>query len=97
MIEMGSHINVVERLHLMSNYFKTNVTKNYVFRKQQLTQLKNSILKYEDKLYESLYIDLKKNKEESWVTEIGFVVAEINAALKNLHVWMKPKKPPPIY
>lgn len=92
MIEMGSHINVVERLHLMSNYFKTNVTKNYVFRKQQLTQLKNSILKYEDKLYESLYIDLKKNKEESWVTEIGFVVAEINAALKNLHVWMKPKK-----
>ncbi|MGN6354279.1 MAG: aldehyde dehydrogenase family protein, partial [Parafilimonas sp.] len=39
-----------------------------------------------------LYIDLKKNKEETWVTETGFVIAEINAALKNLHKWMRKEK-----
>jgi len=92
MIQTGSHINLVDGLHFMRNYFRTNVTKTYTFRKQQLNHLKSSILKHEEELYASLYADLKKNKEESWVTEIGFAVAEINAALKNLHAWMKPKK-----
>ncbi len=87
-----SDISVIDELHLMKNYYQTNVTKNYAFRKEQLNQLKSSILKHEEELYECLYADLKKNKEESWVTEIGFVVAEINAGLKNLYKWMKPKK-----
>jgi aldehyde dehydrogenase (NAD+) len=92
MTPSDTNMNVAGNLVLMKNYFKTNVTKDYTFRKQKLEQLKNSILKHEDDLYESLYTDLKKNKEESWVTEIGFVVAEINAALKNLNEWMKPKR-----
>ena len=92
MTQQSSDINLVDRLFLMRNYYKTNVTKNYAFRKEQLNKLKSSILKHEQELYECLYVDLKKNKEESWVTEIGFVVAEINAALKNLYTWMKRKK-----
>lgn len=35
---------------------------------------------------------LKKSAEESWVTEVGFLIAEINHTLKHLHRWMKPEK-----
>lgn len=86
------HINIIDQLQLMTKYFKTNATKSFAFRKNQLTLLKKSILKHEEDLYNCLYADLKKNKEESWVTEIGFVIAEINNAIKNLHAWMKTQK-----
>ena len=81
-----------EHLQSLKNYFDTGVTKSYSFRKQQLLNLKQAILKYEEELYKCLYIDLKKNKEESWVTEIGFLLAEINATIKKLHKWMRRKK-----
>jgi len=48
------------------------------------------VLKYEQDLYDALYADLKKNKEETYATELGLVLAEINVALKNLHRWMEP-------
>ena len=52
------------------------------------------MLKYETELYEALYTDLKKSPEESWVTEIGFLIAEINHTLKHLSQWMKREKVP---
>lgn len=47
---------------------------------------------HEQEIYEALHADLKKNKEESWVTEIGIVLSEINYALKKLKRWMKPQR-----
>ncbi len=92
MISTIPDINIDIQLQATRNFFKTGVTKEYNFRKQQLLNLKQSILKHEEELYECLYADLKKDKEEAWVTETGFVIAEINAALKNLKDWMRPKK-----
>lgn len=43
----------------------------------------------------TLYIPIsKKSQEESWVTEVGFLIAEINHTLKHLRRWMKPQKVP---
>jgi len=92
MIHAASEIDIIDQLESMRGYFKTNATKEYAFRKQQLLNLKRSILKYEEELYKCLYIDLKKSKEEIWVTEIGFVIAEINETLKNLRSWMRRRK-----
>lgn len=83
---------IAESLNNMRYYFESGATKNFSFRKEQLKKLKQAIVKYEKELYAALYSDLKKSPEESWVTELGMVIAEINAALKNLHHWMKPKK-----
>ena len=66
----------------LKSYYQTGATKKYAFRKQQLLNLKRAILDHEEELYKCLYNDLKKTKEEAWVTEIGFVIAEINATLK---------------
>jgi len=71
--------------------FNSGITKDHNFRKEQLKKLKTSILKHEQDLYDALYSDLKKSPEESWVTEIGLVISELNAAIKNLQLWMQPE------
>ena len=76
----------------LQNYFKTGETKSYAFRLKQLKKLKQSILKHEDDLYDALNKDLKKSKEETWVTETGMVLSELSAALKHLKNWMEPER-----
>ncbi len=82
----------IASLEKMRQYFNSGATSTYHFRKNQLKKLKAAILKNEEELYNALYADLKKSREESWVTELGFVISEINAALKNLKSWMMPEK-----
>lgn len=76
----------------MRRYFNTGTTKPYAFRKQQLTTLKKAILAHEKEFHDALYADLKKNPEESWVTETGFLISELSYALKNLKEWMEPER-----
>ena len=83
---------MIQKLQTLRNYFINARTNSIAFRKQQLQNLKNIVLKYEDELYVALYEDLKKSKEEVWVTEIGFFLTELSATLKNLDKWMKPEK-----
>jgi aldehyde dehydrogenase (NAD+) len=82
----------ITTLEKLRQYFKTGVTRPYAFRKEQLLKLKSSILNHEQDLYDALNTDLKKSPEESWITETGMVLAELKAALKNLHKWMEPEK-----
>ncbi len=86
-------INKMEQLLLnLKRNFQTGKTQSIDFRKAQLLKLKSSVLKYENELYEALYTDLKKSKEEVWVTEIGFFLTELNHTIKKLSSWMKPKR-----
>ncbi len=82
----------IATLDKMRQYFNSGSTKTNDFRKDQLTKLKKSILHHEEDLYDALYKDLKKSKEETWVTETGMVMSELNSALKNLRSWMRPKR-----
>ena len=76
----------------MRIFFDKGNTKSYTFRKQQLALLKAAIIQHEQDLYDALFKDLKKSPEESWVTENGMVLAELNFAISNLHKWMKPER-----
>ncbi|MGH2648018.1 MAG: aldehyde dehydrogenase family protein, partial [Ginsengibacter sp.] len=89
---MSLAINPSEHLNLMRSYYESGVTKSYTFRKRQLQLLKESVLKYEKEINEALYTDLKKSAEETYATETGLILADINVALKKLHQWMKPQK-----
>ncbi|MDP9230706.1 MAG: aldehyde dehydrogenase family protein, partial [Bacteroidota bacterium] len=80
-----------DQLNDMRSYFQSGATRSYTFRKVQLKKLKQAILKYESEITQALYADLKKSAEESYATEIGLLLAEINVTLKNLHQWMQPK------
>lgn len=82
----------ISSLEKMRQYFNSGETKRYSFRKEQLIKLKASVLNHEEDLYNALFTDLKKSKEETWVTETGMVISELNAAIKNLRNWMEPER-----
>lgn len=75
-------------LTAMRQYFETGITRPEKFRRQQLQALKKSILKQEVAIGKALFSDLKKSKEEGWITETGFLLSEINYALRHLAAWM---------
>ncbi|MBS1510893.1 MAG: aldehyde dehydrogenase [Bacteroidetes bacterium] len=79
-----------DQLLTMHSYYETGATKSYTFRITQLKKLKTAILQNQDALHQALYTDLKKNAEECWVTETGFVISEISTAIKRLKQWMQP-------
>ena len=72
---------VVDHIKNMQSYFSEGETLSLAFRRKNLQKLKNGLYQYEHEIYEALYVDLKKNREEAWVTEIGFVKSEINYAI----------------
>jgi aldehyde dehydrogenase (NAD+) len=91
MIDMSTS-SLIAKLQMMRQFYDSGKTRSYDFRKQQLQKLKSGILSFEKDLHEALYSDLKKSPEESWVTETGFLISEINSALKRLRDWMRPER-----
>ncbi|MBN8855362.1 MAG: aldehyde dehydrogenase family protein [Sphingobacteriales bacterium 50-39] len=79
-------------LPAMRRYFQSGAVMPYAQRRRQLLLLRDSLLKQEQDIADALYADLKKSREESYGTETGLVVTELNNALKHLRQWMKPKR-----
>lgn len=74
------------------DFFLTNETKSIDFRLTQLKKLKQAVEKYSDDIYDALWKDLHKCKEEAFLTEISIVLNEINDHIKNIKKWSRPKK-----
>ena len=83
---------ITGKLTAIRKYFDSGITRPYSFRNEQLQKLKQAILNHEHPLYDALYADLKKSPEETWVTETGFFLSEINHTIKNLRRWMEPER-----
>jgi aldehyde dehydrogenase (NAD+) len=83
---------MINRLQSMRHYYNSDATRPYAFRRRQLQRLKSVILQHEKELHSALFADLKKTAEESWITETGFLISEINSALRNLKGWIQPEK-----
>ncbi|MBP7512303.1 MAG: aldehyde dehydrogenase [Bacteroidia bacterium] len=73
-------------------FFNTHQTKDVFYRIAILKLLKKTILDYQEKIEEALWKDLHKSKEETFLTEIGLVLHEIDFHIKNVSHWAKPKK-----
>ena len=84
-------MSLTDDLKSLRNFFNTGTTRPASFRLAQLKKLKQTILQHEEELYTALYSDLKKNREECWVTETGMVISELNVAIRNLKSWMEPE------
>ena len=83
--------NLTEVLQSMRAYFDSGTMLPYAFRKKQLLNLKEAVIKYTNEISTALYADMKKSPEEAYATETGLLIAEINTSLENLHNWMRPK------
>jgi aldehyde dehydrogenase (NAD+) len=82
----------LNQLNAIREFFKSGATKSYEFRRTQLEKLRDVVVSNEQEIYNALYKDLRKSPEECWITENGFLLAEINNAIKELDSWMKPRK-----
>lgn len=85
---------LIAQLQHQRQFFESGATRPYAFRKQQLLNLKKAVEEHEEAIYAALYADLHKCKEECWVTENGFFMAELKDILANLKSWMEPEAVP---
>jgi aldehyde dehydrogenase (NAD+) len=72
-------------------FFASNASKNLDFRKKQLQKLKDIIENNEDAISKALHKDLRKHEFESYATEIGFVLKDLDKALANFNKWARPQ------
>ncbi len=70
-------------------YFDSGATLDYHFRIKQLSKLEKAIHKYEKRITEALFQDLRKSEMEGYVTEVSVVLGEIKHLKKNLREWMQ--------
>lgn len=84
--------DIPDSLQSMRRHFESGITRPYAFRRQQLLVLKKAIENEEQAIYAALHADLKKSPEECWVTENGFLLSELNNAIRNLQLWMEPER-----
>lgn len=74
------------------DFFSLQKSKEIEFRIGCLKKLKQSILKNETLIADALFKDFKRSQFESYATETGTIIEEINLAVKNLSKWAKPIK-----
>jgi aldehyde dehydrogenase (NAD+) len=75
-------------------YFRDGHTKSLDFRIKQLETLKILLKENEEELMNAVYEDFKKPPFETFGTEIGLIINEINFALKNIEKWVRPQSVP---
>lgn len=78
-----------ERLY---NSFLSHKTMPLQWRQHQLEQLELMLRTHEADFAAALADDLGKSATEAWVTEIGFLLNDINHNIKNLRKWSKPRR-----
>ncbi len=88
---MSEYQNVLDRQRI---FFQDGTARELSFRIAQLKELKKLLTENEQKIIEAVYEDLKKPAFETFGTEIGLIIGEINYAVKNLADWVSPTKVP---
>lgn len=73
-------------------FFNTGASKPLEWRLAQLTAMNQMLLEHKDDFTSALAADLGKHPAEAWLTEIGFLTAELAHTIKHLQGWLKPRK-----
>ncbi|MDC0957856.1 aldehyde dehydrogenase [Flavobacteriaceae bacterium] len=88
-------MTIPNRLQQQRDFFKSQQTKNIPYRIKKLKELKALIISREKDIYDALYKDFNKSKFESFMSEYGLLVSELDLILKHLKAWSRPKRVKP--
>jgi aldehyde dehydrogenase (NAD+) len=91
---MASQTSIAEILTRQRAYFLTGKTKDIGFRTEQLRKLRDLIIENEEAIYEALNSDFRKSRFETFLSENGYMLMEINQFIKKLKKWSRPKRLP---
>jgi len=72
--------------------FQQGVTKPESWRRRQLQQMRRMLVEREADFERALLEDLGKSAVEAQLTEIGFLLGEIDHTLSHLSRWMRPRR-----
>lgn len=75
-------------------FFHTGATLSYAHRAKALKKLQRVIREREEDIFKALDADFKKPPFESYVSETGYLIKEIEHTLIHLHEWMRPERVP---
>lgn len=85
-------ISIPNILAAQKDFFASQKTKEVNFRIDLLKALKTEIKNNEQSIYDALKKDFKKSEFETFLSEFGLVISELNLAIKNLKTWSKPER-----
>jgi aldehyde dehydrogenase (NAD+) len=91
---MESQNRIEDVLIRQKQFFLTGKTKNITYRKEQLRKLRDLIIENEKAIYEALKTDFRKPTFETYLSENGYMIMEINHFIKKLKRWARPKRLP---
>ena len=72
--------------------FDRGVTRPEQWRRQQLLAMRRMLIEQESAFEAALHADLGKSGVESQLTELGFLIGEIDHTLAHLAKWMRPRR-----
>ncbi|WP_024357418.1 aldehyde dehydrogenase family protein [Leucobacter chironomi] len=72
--------------------FERGITRPEAWRREMLRRLRALLVERGDDFERALHDDLGKSGTEAQLTEIGFLVSEIDHALARLHGWMRSRR-----
>lgn len=85
-------MNIPEIITTQRDYLNSQETRDTKYIKSLLKKLKREIQNRENEIYSAVHKDFKKSKFETYLSEIGIVISEIDLAIKNIDKWSKPKQ-----
>ncbi|MEG0517600.1 MAG: aldehyde dehydrogenase family protein [Bacteroidales bacterium] len=77
--------------HLLRHYFSSGASLEPENRIKTLQAVQKAVQIHLPRLYDALQEDLHKSKQESYLTEIAFVLSEIDYHIKHVKKWSKPQ------
>ncbi|MEW6554459.1 MAG: aldehyde dehydrogenase [Actinomycetota bacterium] len=90
----SSREEIIELVGEQRRYFSTGITREVSFRREQLEKLRSMIRQNKGRITRAAMEDLRKPPFEMFVSEIAFLLAEVDYALKKLDCWTSPSRVP---
>ena len=84
--------SIHEIVESQRKFFRSGVTLDIGWRKEQLKRLKQAVISNQGLLEQALYKDLGKSRTEAYLCDIGPVIVEINEILRGLNRWARPER-----
>jgi aldehyde dehydrogenase (NAD+) len=85
-------MNAKKLIFAQRKFFETGKTLDLDWREEQLKKLHSIIKEKEGAILAALKTDLNKSSFEGYLSEVMFVLDELNFTLKHFREWAKPKK-----
>lgn len=85
-------LEIKKLVEKQKKFFASGLTKDINVRRDKLKNLHEAILRNEELIMDALLKDLNKSEYESYMTEVGIILADISHTLKHLKKWSKRKR-----